>query len=320
MIPTNAVNPGPPYYEGWQPPLGNVYKINVLRAKAFNSNTPDAPSFNATYIIEPLGAGRYSLPVMSLTSNAENLFSNQTGIYVEGNSGNFWQDWERSGNFTYFERNGNLAFNENAGFQIHGNYSRSRPRKSLRMIFNNVYGNSWLEYPVFEGKPIDRYKRLILRNAGNDWGNSLIRDGLAQILAKDFDLETQYFLPTILFINGEYWGIHNLRDRYNAHYFETKYGILENELTSLENNGTFKDGNPAGANHYQNLINFVENMSNAQGGNKSQRTQAQVDTPTPKPQPQAKPPGTPPNAGKGQPAKGVTKKKTDGITFNPKPR
>jgi len=259
MIPTNNTNPGPPYFEGWEPPLGNVYKINVLRAKAFNPDTPEAPSFNATYIVDPLAHNRFTLPLMSLTSDFAHLFDNQTGVYVQGNSGNFWQDWERPGNFTYFTKNGILAFNENAGYKIHGNFSRSRPRKSLRMIFRNTYGNSWLEYPIFENKDTERYKRLILRNAGNDWGNSLIRDVIPQILAKDFKVETQYFQPTILFINGEYWGIHNLRDRYNSHYFEAKYGIPSNRLTVLENNNIFSDGNPAGQNHYQSLMNYVEN-------------------------------------------------------------
>ncbi len=259
MIPTNNTNPGPPYFEGWEPPLGNVYKINVLRAKAFNSNTPEAPSFNATYIIDPLVHNRYSLPVMSLSSDFQHLFDNQTGVYVYGNSENYWQDWERPGNFTYFTKNGTLGFNENAGYQVHGNFSRSRPRKSLRMIFRNTYGNSWLDYPIFENKATDRYKRLILRNGGNDWGLSLIRDGIPQILAKDFKVETQYFQPTILFINGEYWGIHNLRDRYDVHYFETKYGLFSNELTIMENNSYYKDGNPNGVQHYLDLIDFIQN-------------------------------------------------------------
>lgn len=258
-IPTNNQAPGPPFYEGWQPPQGNVYKINVLRAKAFSSLTPPAPSYNATYIIDPALHQRYSLPVMSFTSDFDHLFDPQTGMYVYGVSGNYWQDWERPGNFTYFLRDGSLGFNENSGFQLNGNTSRNRPRKSIRMVFRNQYGNSWLDYPIFENKSTERYKRLILRNAGNDWGNTLIRDGLSQILAKDFHVETQYFQPTILFINGEYWGIHNLRDRYSTHYFEAKYGIEAHELTVMENNSAFKRGNPNGISHYNNLIAYIEN-------------------------------------------------------------
>ncbi len=257
-IPTNNQAPGPPFFEGWEAPNGEVYKINVLRAKAFSPFTPPASSFNATYIIDPLLHQRFSLPMMSLTSDFENLFDPQSGIYVYGNSGNYWQDWERGGNFTYFRKDGSLGFNENVGFQLNGNTTRNRPRKSIRMVFRNQYGNSWLNHPVFENKSTNRYKRLILRNAGNDWGSSLIRDGLSQILAKDFNHDIQCFQPTIMFINGEYWGIHNLRDRFSTHYFKAKYDMEPHEITVMENNASFKRGNPDGVNHYENLIAFAQ--------------------------------------------------------------
>jgi uncharacterized repeat protein (TIGR02543 family) len=266
-IPTNATAPGPPFYEGWEPPAGNVYKINVLRAKAFSPDTPEAPPQNRTYIIDEQESNRYSLPVLSLTSDFAHLFDHETGMYVYGNSGNFWEDWERPGNFTLFEKDGTFGFNENAGYQLNGNTTRNRPRKSVRMVFRGEYGNSWLNYPIFENKDTEQYKRLILRNGGNDWGNTLIRDGVAQILAKDFNVETQYFKPLVMFINGEYWGIHNLRDRYSTHYFEAKYGIESQELTVMENNAAFKRGNPAGSTHYQNLISFIQNNDLAEAEN-----------------------------------------------------
>lgn len=266
-IPTNLLPVGPPYYEGWEAPVGNVYKINVLRAKPFSINTPPAESQNATYIIDPLVQQRFSLPVMSLTSDFSNLFDPQTGMYVFGNSGNYWQDWERAGNFTYFTKNGTLAFNEIAGFQLHGNTTRSRPRKSIRMVFQNQYGNSWLNYPVFENYPVEQYKRLILRNGGNDWGNSLMRDAMCQVLARDFHIETQNYQPTLLFINGEYWGIHNMRERLNHHYLEGKYGFAENEITILENNAEYKYGNPSGASHYQSLANLLQTGNLADDSN-----------------------------------------------------
>lgn len=265
-IPTNNLSPGPPYFEGWQPPLGNVYKINVLRAKSFNALKPPALSYNSTYIIEPQLNNRFTLPLMSLTSDYKHLFDNETGMYVFGNSGNYWNDWERPGNFTYFNRDGSVGFNENAGFQLNGNTTRSRPRKAIRVVFRNLYGNSWLDYPVFENNPTNQYKRLILRNGGNDWGNSLIRDGIAQVLARDLHIEVQSFQPTIVFINGEYWGIHDMRERYSTHFFEAKYGVLPTEITVMENNAEFKRGNPAGVSHYQNLVSFIQNndLSNQQ--------------------------------------------------------
>ncbi|MGY6562676.1 MAG: CotH kinase family protein [Luteibaculaceae bacterium] len=266
-IPTNFLSVGAPFYEGWQPPLGNVFKINTLKTKVFNPNTPQAKSESRTYLIHPQGANRYSLPVMALSANNDYLFDNEIGMYVYGNNGNYWEDWERPGNFTYFTKEGDLAFNENAGFQLNGNTTRSRPRKSIRMVFRGMYGNSWLEYPIFSLKETALHKRLILRNGGNDWDNTLFRDAVLQHLAKDFNVETQFSEPTVLFINGEYWGIHNIRDRYSTHYFEAKYGFTAQEITVLENNAEFKRGNPAGAGHYQTLLQFINNNALSEEAN-----------------------------------------------------
>jgi hypothetical protein len=267
MIPTNFLDVGPPYFEGWQTPLGQVFKVNVLRARALHPDAPPGPVSTHTYLVHPDGNARYNLPWFSLATNRENLFDDETGIYVPGNQNNYFQDgeeWERPANLSFFETDGVQAFNENLGLRLHGNTSRSRPRKSLRMSFRAAYGNSWLNYPLFPFKSNVHYKRFILRNAGNDWGLSTFRDAFHQSLVKDLYVETQYFRPVVLFINGEYWGIHNLRDRYNHHHLEAHYGIAEDEMTFLENDGRLKFGSPTGLNHYTNLRNFIGNNDMAQ--------------------------------------------------------
>jgi hypothetical protein len=261
MIPTNNNNdPGPPYYEGWQPPLGEVYKINVIRVRPVHPDAPPGPVTTHTYIVDPSGNQRYSLPVFSLSTDFNNLFDAEIGIYVYGNHDNYFQDgmeWERPANLTLFEKEGNLAFSEDIGIRIHGNTSRSRPRKSLRINARDEYGNSWINYQLFHDKSTDMFKRFILRNSGNDWDQTVFRDAVVQSLMRNLDVDRQYYQPAILFINGEYWGIHNVRDRYDEHYIYARYGIEEMEMTILENNSTFKFGNPGGANHYNSMRSFV---------------------------------------------------------------
>lgn len=261
LIPTNDISDaGPPYYEGWQPPLGEVYKAHVLRARAFHADAPPGPVATGTYFIEPLAGQRFSLPVYSLTTNPENLFDDETGIYVHGNYTNYFQDgdeWERLAHLELFENNAGQVFSEDIGIRTHGNTTRSRPRKSLRIIFRKEYGNSWLEYPLFPDKAIAQYKRFILRNSGNDWDWAVFRDALAQSLAKGFDVDRQHYRPAIVMINGEYWGIHNTRDRYDEHYIFSHYGIGEHEMTILENNAVFKFGNEAGRAHYVAMTNYM---------------------------------------------------------------
>jgi len=83
---------------------------------------------------------------------------------------------------------------------------------------------------------------------------------------KNLDVDRQYYRPAILFINGEYWGIHNIRDRYDEHYINARYGLEEHEMTMLENNASFKFGNEAGREHYVSMINYMNsyNLANQQ--------------------------------------------------------
>ncbi|PKP53948.1 MAG: hypothetical protein CVT92_01945 [Bacteroidetes bacterium HGW-Bacteroidetes-1] len=261
MIPTNNnPDPGPPYYEGWQPPLGEVFKINVIRARVLHQDAPPGPVSSLSFLVDTEANQRYSLPVFSLTTNNDNLFDDEIGIYVHGNYTNYFQDgieWERTANLSMIETDGSVAFTENIGIQTHGNTSRSRPRKSLRVIARAEYGNSWINYQLFPDKNTDIFKRFILRNSGNDWDMSIFRDAMLQSLARNLDVDHQFYRPAILFINGEYWGIHNVRERYDEHYIFAEYGIEEMEMTILENNSQHKFGNPSGTAHYNSMRSFV---------------------------------------------------------------
>jgi len=176
-------------------------------------------------------------------------------------------DWERPANITFFEKGGGLGFKEDVGIRLHGNTTRSRPRKSIRVCSRSEYGNSWINYQLFPDKQVDMYKRMILRNSGNDWDWAVFRDAFIQYLAKDLHVETQYYRPSIVFINGEYWGIHNIRDRYDEHYIFSHYGIEEDEMTIMENNSEYKFGNPDGVDHYEQMLDFISNNDLAENNN-----------------------------------------------------
>jgi len=275
MIPTNNnPEPGPPYYEGWQPPLGEVFKINVIRARAFHPSAPDGEVHTFTAMVDNNAFQKYSLPVFSVATHSDNLFDNETGIYVAGNHDNYFQDdWERPAHISFFDPVGNLQFKENVGIRLNGNTTRSRPRKSLRIVSRAEYGSSWINYHLFPDKEVDRFKRFILRNSGNDWDFSVFRDGLFQYLAKDFKVETQYYQPAIVFINGEYWGIHNIRDKYDDHYIQAHYGIEENELTILSDNSVHRWGVYEGKAHYDSMKSFIESNNMTQLSNYQQVTE-----------------------------------------------
>ncbi len=263
LIPTNNISPGHHYNEHWQPPAGEVFKINTIRACALLPNGRPGKVATHSYLVDDKGIQRYSMPLISINAHAGAFFDADTGIYVYGNHNNYTQrgrEWERLVHFEFFEENGDLSFAQNMGARIHGGTSRNRPRKSLRMYARSDYGTTWVEYPLFPDKEIDEYKRFLLRNSGNDWGDAIFRDSFMQSLLKDMNLDIQYSRPAIVFLNGEYWGVHNIRDRLDNRYLQTHYGLDdEMDYTILERHGQFERGNPDGEQHYWDMLEFLYN-------------------------------------------------------------
>jgi len=268
MIPTNNIGPGHPYRENWTAPSGEVFKLNILRARAFLPDGTAGPVFNGTFLIDERGIDRYTLPIVSVVGAQEDLFGFERGIYVPGiTGGNYFQrgrEWERAVAVCFIGADGQIAFEQDLGVRIHGGTSRNRPRKTLRLYARAEYGKSWIEYPVFPDKAISRHKRLLLRNSGNDWSESLFRDAYLQALAKENTaLDLQYSRPCIVFINGEYWGIHNIRDRMDERYLESHYSLDPERVTIMEGNGVFDTGNPEGVDSYHQMVDYItqEDMS-----------------------------------------------------------
>ena len=178
------------------------------------------------------------MPVVSIAGDAAHFFSDSSGIYVHGNSipSNFLQrgkNWERPVHFELFDKKGALCLSQNIGVRIHGDGSRRYRQKSLRLYARNEYGDNRFYQTIFPDQPYDAYNRLILRNSGNDWHSTMFRDALAQGLVRHFDINTQAYRPVILFLNGEYWGIHNIRERYDRHYLERVYDIDPDNIDLL---------------------------------------------------------------------------------------
>ncbi len=233
-IPTNYEPVGPPYYEGWQSPAGEVFKFNVVRARVFRAGAMASPAVTRSYVVDAAGTNRFTLPIVSLATDADNLFGDEAGIYVPGYYNNYMQSgsaWERPGTLELFESDGTCAFNETIGVRLHGNTTRTRPRKALRLY---ARGSGSFACQLFADKAVDEFDTFILRNGGNDWGNGVIRDLFLQSLAENTDLDRQYGRPVLVFFNGEYWGLHDLRERFDEGYAEHNHDLAEDEFVQVE--------------------------------------------------------------------------------------
>jgi hypothetical protein len=265
MIPTNNFGSNHQYREHWRPPVGQVYKGTVVRARAFMDGARDSEISTASYFVDPQGRGRYNMPVVSLSTDPANFFDDEIGIYVAGNYTNYNQrsdEWERPVHFELMETDGAVVISQPAGARIHGGTSRGRALKSLRLYARGEYGPAWFDYPVFPDKPVTRYKRLLLRNSGNDWSESMLRDVFMQSLLKGTtDLDIMYGRPAIVFVNGEFWGIKNIRDRFDEEYLDSHYNIDGEEATFLESRaneeGAWSRGSIDGVAHYSTMYGLL---------------------------------------------------------------
>jgi len=273
-------NGGSAFEEDWVAP-GSVYKFNVLRARVFKANALPSLTTTRSYVVDPAGANRYSMPVISITTAPSNLFSNSTGIYVPGNNDNYNQSgraWERRGHLEFYESNGNLEFHSDVGLRIHGNLSRRHPRKSLRIYARVSDGPNQIDYQIFPEKSVSTFETFILRNSGNDWAQTILRDSFMAILAAHTTVDHQSTRPAVVFLDGEYWGVHEVRDRFDDGYYLHHYGLSELEYTQLDIHHhsdawkhlpIYDSGNPSSAmtNDFLDILNRAENNEFASSNN-----------------------------------------------------
>jgi len=248
----NHTAPEAPPWVAWNPPVGDVFMGTVVRARAFKEGSAPSPVATSTYFVDPGMPTRYTLPVISVVTDAANLYDYNTGIYVPGvnydpadfyNTGNYMMNgsaWERPVHVEFFETGGQLKFSQDAGARIHGGGSSVNPQKSLRLYADGYSDSGEFRYKIFPTRWMTGYTRFILRSSGNDWLSTLFRDGLIQGLMEGTEVDLQAYRPSIVFINGEFWGIHNLRERYDKYYIESHHG--EEDVDLLESTGEVDEG------------------------------------------------------------------------------
>ncbi len=267
----------------WKPPVGNVFKGTTLRAICVDKNHNKSKEMIRTFFVDNKGSKRYSFPVIAITVNKEDLFSYEKGIYVLGkrytDKHNYlnkntplnipwWYypanyllrgaDAEKQAHIEFYEPTGKLGFESNIGLRINGNATRAFAQKSLRICFREKYGEPSIKYQLFPTNKVNTFSAFILRNSGNDWDKTMFRDAFMQSLMKDSHVDIQDYRPSIVFINGEYWGIHNIRERLDENYLANKYEINADSLTILELQGVLVKGQRKSEKMFAELLNYIK--------------------------------------------------------------
>ena len=227
----------------------------VIRAKLFCDGYLSPRSTTQSYLF--LGR-EMTLPVVSIVTNSKYFNDSKIGIYVNGSYSsskkNYEYDWRRPINFEYFtEADSASQLNQLGETRVGGAASRGQKLKTLVVYANKRFGEKHLKYEFFpDQRPgLNKYKSIMLRNAGNDFDYLYMRDAICQrTMASHTDLDWQAWQPAIFFLNGTYKGILNIRERSNASNIYTNNDGLE-DIDMIENWYLLKEGT------YDNYIDFV---------------------------------------------------------------
>ena len=239
----------------------------VIRARSIFDGWVPSKITTKTFILEE--DSFVDLPKIFLTADSSSLFDSDTGMYVMGPNAewdfpyfgaNFWEDWERPIHFQILEEDG-THYSADAGAKIFGGWSRAFPQKSISIFARGYIGTSNFEYPLFPDSDVTNYEAFVLRNSGNDWESSMLRDGFITSIANNLDIDHQQYRPAILYVNGDFWGIQNIREKVNEHFISAHHYIPPEHIDLLDIEGIYDRNIVHGTNaDYQILINYLDSQ------------------------------------------------------------
>ena len=218
-----------------------ISRTTILRARLFCNEWLSPRSVTQSYIFFPR---QLTLPVISIATNNKYLDDSRLGIFTN-NSGEKRRNWRRPVNIEFFfDEDAASSINQLCETRVAGAASRGAQKKSMAIYAHKRFGTKRFEYEFFPDQcpGLTDFKSLVLRNAGNDFDYLYMRDAIVQrTMASHTDLDWQAWRPAIVYINGQYYGMLNIRERANENNVYTHYDGLE-DIDLIENWEDLKEG------------------------------------------------------------------------------
>ena len=248
-----------------------IPKCTIVKAIAV-SEAVQTKVYTNTYFIDPLKETKYNLPVFSLSTDPANLYDETKGLFVNQALQNSTDlaVYEKPLHLEFFDENGVQVLNQDTGVQLHGASTKFVQQKTLRIYARTEYDpiNNKLDYPFFPGlkdsesNPITSFKRILLRNSGNDFGDTMLRDAFNQILVGNLNFEEMAYRPAVAYVCGEFYGIVNIRERFDNEYVASHFPVKKSDVVMIgcpNANGGLElaEGVQGDQAHYVNLNTFI---------------------------------------------------------------
>ncbi len=227
-------------------------KTTVVKAIAYKEGY--LPSFVQSELIR-INEPNTNLPIVSISANTDDLWG-ENGILIEKNLF-FARKIDANFNY-YFDKK---WISQNISLKVHGNNSKYYPQKSFRLYANENYEKNSIENLFFDTK-VKKFSQMVLRNGGTDWSQTFIKDAYNGVIAKQIgSLISAAYTPALSYLNSEFYGLINIRERLNDDYLAEYYKIDKDNINYYEDNGDFVSGDFFRYNKYYNFIlenEFVE--------------------------------------------------------------
>ena len=246
----------------------SISSTTVVRAKTYSSN-PNISSSHIetnTYFINE----NHTTKVVSISggSGLDNLLG---GSFLEP-----------EGTFELFETDGSFLTESTGEFNKHGNDSWAYDQRGVDYISRDQFGkNHSLEDEIFDNKSRNKFQRIILKCGASDnypfegaansnylgeYGGAHIRDAYIHEMSQlgDLRLDERSTEFAVLYVNGNYWGVYDIREKADDHDFTRYYYDQDkNDLQYLKTwGGTWSEyGGVAAQTDWDNLVNFITTNS-----------------------------------------------------------
>ena len=239
-----------------------INATTMLRARAFSIELTSFTA-SATFFINV----NHTVPVVSIAGAG-------TGSLASLLAGN--ANLSPQGFFELFEENGTFVDKGEGEFNKHGNDSWAYPQRGLDFIMKDQFGyNGDIDHQIFPNKTRDEFQRIILKPGASDNypfenGGAHIRDAFVHTLSQKAGLkmDERTWRPCVLYVNGQYWGVYEIREKVDDHDFTNYYADQdEYNVQYLKTwGGTWQEyGAPNALTDWNALRNYIasNNMGNA---------------------------------------------------------
>ncbi|MDA8975278.1 CotH kinase family protein, partial [Akkermansiaceae bacterium] len=246
-----------------------VTGTTIVRAKTFESGKIPGPIATRSYIY---GETFNGLPIVSAVADPETLFGDTIGIYenmhepVTSGMNEVYKKKDAPGHIQYFPEDGSAGFAVNGGFRIGGeNNWGSHDQKALNFSLRGKYGDDEIKYDLFPGSGIPVHTAIAFREGGDDWDDAMLRDPMWNTIAKGLiNADTNASTPCVMFLNGEYWGVYNIRSRWDKQWIFENHGIDSGDYTHLgyghfTSSDTTLGAHEGSTDEWLELLNFIDN-------------------------------------------------------------